>query len=69
MEEVKISTKYQVVIPKEVRRSLNLQPGQKMVAIVKDGVIHLIPNKEITELKGFLKGINVENIREEKERF
>lgn len=69
MEEVKISTKYQVVIPKEIRKSLDLRPGQKMIAIVKDGVVHLIPNKEITELRGFLKGMNIENIREEKERF
>lgn len=28
--EVKISTKYQVVIPKEVRRKLKLKPGQKV---------------------------------------
>ncbi|MCX5859875.1 MAG: AbrB/MazE/SpoVT family DNA-binding domain-containing protein [Proteobacteria bacterium] len=68
MDEVKISPKYQVVIPKEVRKSLNLHPGQKMVAIVKDGVIHLIPNRDITELRGFLKGMNSKGIREQEDR-
>ena len=68
MNEVKISPKYQVVIPKEVRKSLNLKPGQKMVAIAKDGVIHLIPNREIPELRGFIKGMDARGIREEEER-
>jgi AbrB family looped-hinge helix DNA binding protein len=65
MFEVTISSKYQVVIPKDVRKSLKLRPGQRMVAIVKDGIIHLIPQREISEMRGFLKGMDVKGAREE----
>lgn len=30
MEQTSVSTKYQVVIPKAIRRKINLKPGQKM---------------------------------------
>ena len=33
MEAVTISSKYQVVIPKEVRKQFNLKPGQKIVFV------------------------------------
>jgi len=65
MEFVKISPKYQVVIPKKVRRSLKLRPGQKMQVISFQGRIELIPERKISEMKGFLKGINTEVVREE----
>ena len=68
MVKVKISSKYQVVIPKEIRKSLNLRPGQKMVAILKDGVVHLIKSRKISELKGFIKGMDSKRIREEDEQ-
>jgi AbrB family looped-hinge helix DNA binding protein len=61
---VTVSPKYQVVIPKSVRKSLNLRPGQKMQVIEYDGRIELIPERDIKELRGFLKGINTEFKRE-----
>ena len=65
MQIVTVSPKYQVVIPKAVRESLQLRPGQKMRVVEYDGRIELIPERDINELRGFLKGINTEFEREE----
>lgn len=64
MHTVTVSPKYQVVIPKNIRDALHLRPGQKMKVMVYNGRIELIPDREISELKGFLKGINTEFVRE-----
>jgi len=65
MQTVTVSPKYQVVIPRAVREALHLRPGQKMQVIEYDGRIEFIPERDITELRGFLKGINTEFEREE----
>jgi len=44
---------------------LHLRPGQKMQVVEYDGRIELIPERDIKELRGFLKGINTEFEREE----
>jgi AbrB family looped-hinge helix DNA binding protein len=65
MQAVTVSPKYQVVIPKTIRESLRLRPGQKMQVLEYDGRIELIPERDIKELRGFVKGINTEFEREE----
>jgi AbrB family looped-hinge helix DNA binding protein len=65
MQSVTVSPKYQVVIPKTVREALKLYPGQKMQIIEYAGRIELIPERDIKELRGFLKGIKTEFHREE----
>jgi AbrB family looped-hinge helix DNA binding protein len=65
MQTVTLSPKYQVVIPKSVRNVLNLRPGQKMQVIEYNGRIEFILERDIAELRGFLKGINTEFEREE----
>ncbi len=65
MHTVTVSPKFQVVIPKAVREALHLRPGQKMHVVKYDGRIELIPERNIKELRGFLKGINTEFKREE----
>jgi len=65
MQSVKVSPKFQVVIPRDVRDSLHLQAGQKMQVIEYDGRIELIPERDITELRGFLKGIDTTVKRED----
>jgi AbrB family looped-hinge helix DNA binding protein len=63
-----ISPKFQVVIPKEIREQLHLKSGQKMTVVVKGGVVSLIPEKPLESFRGFLKGMNTKNIRDEKDR-
>lgn len=68
MTQVTVSSKYQVVIPKEVRRQVPLHMGQKLAVVVKEGVIALLPNRPLSSLRGFLKGMKVEGLREKKDR-
>lgn len=65
MFAVKISPKFQVVIPKEIREKLGLKPGQKVQTIVYDDRIELIPVRPIKQMKGFLKGIDTSIERDE----
>jgi len=65
MEAVTISSKYQVVIPKEVRKQFNLKPGQKIMFIPYNGTLRVIMIPPIKKARGILKGIKTENIREE----
>jgi AbrB family looped-hinge helix DNA binding protein len=65
MQSITVSPKYQVVIPKTVRKALNIRPGQKMQVVEYAGRIELIPERDIQELRGFLKGINTKFKQEE----
>ena len=65
METVKISPKFQVVIPRRIREKLQLVPGQIVQAIVYEGRIELIPLRPIQEMRGFLAGIETTIERED----
>jgi len=65
MNAVKLSPKYQVVIPRDVRESLHLIPGQMMQVIAYGNRIELMLSKDIREMRGFLKGIDTTVSREE----
>ena len=64
METVTLSPKFQVVIPKPIRETLGLSPGQKVQAIVYGNRIELIPLRPIKEMRGFLRGIDTTVERE-----
>lgn len=68
MSTTTISPKYQVVIPKDVREKLQLKSGQKMTVVTKGGVVYLIPEKPLGSFRGFLKGMDAKNLREDEER-
>lgn len=65
MDTVTISPKFQVVIPKDIRESLKLAPGQKVQAIAYDNRIELIPQRAMKKMRGFLKGVNTDVPRED----
>ncbi|HEY7319508.1 MAG TPA: AbrB/MazE/SpoVT family DNA-binding domain-containing protein [Candidatus Binatia bacterium] len=67
MQTVTVSPKFQVVIPKEMRESLKLTPGQKVQALLYENRIELIPVRPIKKMRGFLKGIDT-NIDRETDR-
>jgi len=51
-----LSPKFQIVIPKEIRKSMNLKPGQRLQLKQVDGKIEVRPILTADQLIGFLKG-------------
>lgn len=58
VEQVKVSPKFQVVIPKPVRESLGIVPGQRLQVVQYGDRIKLLPVRDIGEMRGFLAGID-----------
>ena len=68
MATTTISTKFQIVIPKEVREKLHLTPQQRLQIVEKGGIITLVPEVPLKSLKGVLKGMSTTDLREKKDR-
>ena len=62
-----ISSKYQIVIPREVREKFNLKPGQKLMFIPYQKSIRLVIVPSIEDALGMFQGTNIDNIREEED--
>jgi AbrB family looped-hinge helix DNA binding protein len=58
METVTVSRKFQVVIPRAVRESLDIKPGQRLDGFEHDGRIELVPVRHPREMRGFLARID-----------
>ncbi len=58
MLTVKVSPKFQVVIPKEIRESMGIVSGQKIQMLTYRNRIELIPIRPMNKLKGLLKGMD-----------
>ncbi len=69
MARTVVSSKYQVVIPKDVRQESALRKGQALQVISKGGVITLVPEEPLSALKGFAKRVRATGLREKKDRF
>lgn len=69
MARAVISPKFQIVIPKEIRERLDLRPGQVVSLIDRNGMITLVPQRPIAELRGIAKGASYEGYRDETDRF
>ena len=67
MTTVTVSPKFQVVIPREVRKILGVVPGEKMKVIARGDRIELVPLKSVRALRGFLRSIDTA-VNREKDR-
>ncbi len=68
MAKTRVSPKYQIVIPKEIREGLGLRPGQDMQVIRKGNVIMLVPDRPMSAFRGILRGLPTTGFREKKDR-
>lgn len=69
MNDVTVSSKFQVVIPRELRAEMNIRAGQKMRMIRFGNRIELIPARTVAEMKGAYPGLTSEGIRDEEDRY
>lgn len=69
MRSVKVSPKYQVVVPKEIRHRLHLKPGQRLVVMETGGVILMVPEVPLEVLRGLLPPMDLKDLRDHGERF
>jgi AbrB family looped-hinge helix DNA binding protein len=69
MATVKVSSKFQVVIPESVRNSLDIKPGMHIDVIVKGKIAYLVPVANLKGLQIELSGkIDQKKLREKKDR-
>ncbi|HTO88964.1 MAG TPA: AbrB/MazE/SpoVT family DNA-binding domain-containing protein [Thermoanaerobaculia bacterium] len=68
MAHAVVSPKYQVVIPKAIRREVGLKSGQVLQIISKGGVITMVPDQPIDRMRGYIKGTRAAALREKKDR-
>lgn len=58
MPVVTVSPKFQIVIPRKVRDSMGIRPGEKIRVFQYGERIEFIPVRKMRSLRGFLKGID-----------
>ncbi len=51
-----LSPKYQIVIPKKIRKAMNLHSGQRLHFAEKDGSVEIRPVLTTEQLVGLLSG-------------
>ena len=68
MQTVTLSTKYQLVIPRDVRQRLELEPGAKLTVVEKGGILYLVPERPIEEMRGIARGTRTKGLRTKKDR-
>ena len=59
MAEVTVSSKNQIVIPREVREKLGVKPGDKLIVIVQDGTVIVLqkPKSYPAAIRGLARGV------------
>jgi AbrB family looped-hinge helix DNA binding protein len=70
MTTVTVSSKYQIVIPREARRKLGISSGTRLQAIPEESGLRLVKEPSIDEISGLLRGLPVDDvdIRNEEDR-
>lgn len=65
---VKVSPKFQVVIPEAVRTTLGIKAGSRIEVIAKGRIAYLVPVPELSDLQNHLRRkLDQSNVREKKD--
>lgn len=67
MDIVKVSSKFQVVIPRRLRELLGIKPGQRMQVLIYNNHLEFVPLKPLKQARRFLSGIDT-TVRRQKDR-
>ena len=68
MLQAKLSSKFQLSIPKAIREDLNLQAGQQFTLVARGNIIELIPLRTIEEARGMLSSCEYKHSSEYRDR-
>ena len=69
MTQVKLSSKYQIVIPEDVRKQLGLSPGQVFEVFALDGqAVVAVPSRPLSESFGMFPGLDTSDPRDHEDR-
>lgn len=68
MRKARVSSKYQIVLPPEIRQALGLKPGQEVAFLQVGRSVRLVPIRPIEELRGSAPNLTLEGLREKKDR-
>jgi len=67
MATVRVSPKFQVVIPKDIRTNMNIEAGQLVEVFSWDNRIEIVPVRPMEDMRGFIRGMD-SGIDREKDR-
>lgn len=68
MIQSKLSSKFQLSIPKSIREDLKLQAGQKFTWVSRGNIIELIPLRPVKEARGMLAPCEYKHSSEYRDR-
>jgi len=65
MARSKVSRKFIITIPKEIRKVMGLKPGDEVEIVELDGIIQMVRVRPLLELRGALKGMDISGLRDD----
>lgn len=68
MLQAKLSSNFQLSIPKAMRNALGLKAGQLFTLVARGKIIELIPQRTVNEAKGMLSGCHYADSSEYRDR-
>ena len=68
MSQAKLSSKFQLSIPKEIREEMTLEAGQQFTIVTRGNIIELIPLRSMASARGLLADCKYSNSDEYRDR-
>ncbi len=68
MIQAKLSSKFQLSIPKAIRDDLDLQAGQQFTLLARGNIIELVPMRSVKDARGMLSSSEYKSSSEYRDR-